>query len=179
MQSLPWCTKHDRIGVSLSKFREKYLKLFGVGGTVIILDQITKAAVFILLPLHHSITVIPGFFNFTHIHNPGGAFGFMAHQSTSWRNLVFLFISSLAVCIIFYFYKSTPKTHPLLATGFSLIFGGAIGNMVDRIRLGKVVDFLDFYLGSYHWPAFNVADSAISIGIAIFLYHLLFNKMPE
>jgi signal peptidase II len=166
-------------GVSLSKFKTKYLKLAGVAGTVIILDQITKAVIFAFLPLHHSISVLPGFFNLTHIQNPGGAFGFMAQQSLSWRNLIFLFISSLAICIIFYFYKNTPKTHPFLSTGFALIFGGAIGNMIDRIRFGKVIDFLDIYIGSYHWPAFNIADSAISIGLAIFLYHLLFKKMPD
>lgn len=67
----------------------------------------------------------------------------------------------------------------MLATGFSLILGGAVGNLIDRIRFGEVVDFLDFYIGNYHWPAFNVADSAISVGIAIFLFHLLLKKMPE
>jgi signal peptidase II len=67
----------------------------------------------------------------------------------------------------------------LLATGFAMIFGGAIGNLVDRIRFGKVVDFLDFYIGNLHWPAFNVADSAVSVGIAIFIFHLLFKKMPK
>jgi signal peptidase II len=103
----------------------------------------------------------------------------MANHSSSWRSFIFLIVSSLAVYLVYYFYKNTPKTHPLLSTGFALIFGGAIGNMIDRIRFGKVVDFLDFYIGSYHWPAFNVADSAISIGIAIFLFHLLFKKMPE
>jgi len=103
----------------------------------------------------------------------------MAHQSSNVRNLLFLFISFLAICFIFYFYKNTPKTHPWLAAGFALILGGAIGNLIDRLRFGKVVDFLDFYIGSYHWPAFNVADSAITVGVSIFLIHLLFKKMPE
>ena len=178
MQSVPRCAQDDGIGASLPKFKAKYLKLAGVAGTVVILDQITKAVIFAFLPQHHSISVLPGFFNLTHIQNPGGAFGFMANQSLSWRNWIFLFISSLAIGIIFYFYKNTPKTHPLLSTGFALIFGGALGNMIDRIRFGKVIDFLDIYIGSYHWPAFNIADSAISIGMAIFLYHLLFKKMP-
>jgi signal peptidase II len=93
--------------------------------------------------------------------------------------MLFGLISSLAVGLIFYFYRNTPKTHPLLATGFALIFGGALGNLIDRVRFGKVVDFLDFYLGSYHWPAFNIADSAITVGVAIFLIHLVFKKLPE
>ncbi len=156
----------------------QFKKLAVISGLVIILDQITKILILKNLPLYHSITVIPGFFNITHIHNPGGAFGFMAHQDSSLRNFLFLFLSSFAICFIFYFYKNTNKTHPFLASGFSLIFGGAIGNLIDRIRFGKVVDFLDFYVGNYHWPAFNVADSAITVGIAVFIYHLLFKKMP-
>jgi signal peptidase II len=156
----------------------KYTKLAVISGLVIILDQITKILILKNLPLYHSIAIIPGFFNITHIHNPGGAFGFMAHQDSSLRNFLFLFLASFAVCFIFYFYKNTYRTHPFLASGFALIFGGAIGNLIDRIRFGKVVDFLDFYIRNYHWPAFNVADSAITIGITIFIFHLLFKKMP-
>ena len=165
--------------MSFSKLKVKYQKLAVVAGVIIVFDQIAKAVILNNLPLYRSIAVIPGFFSLTHIHNPGGAFGFLASQSSSIRNLIFLLISSLAVCLIFYFYRHTPKTHPLLATGFALIFGGALGNLIDRVRFGKVVDFLDFYIGSYHWPAFNVADSAITVGVTIFLFHLVFNKMPE
>lgn len=159
--------------------KNKYQKLVVIAGAVVITDQIIKTAILKNLPLYHSVTVIPGFFSLTHIHNPGGAFGFLAGQSSSIRNLVFILISSLAVGLIVYFYKHTPKTHPLLAAGFALISGGAAGNLIDRLRFGKVIDFLDFYIGSYHWPAFNVADSAITVGVAIFLFHLLFNKLPE
>jgi len=157
---------------------KKYLKLAVIAGIVIILDQITKAVILFYMPLYHSISAIPGFFSITHIHNPGGAFGFMANYSPVLRSIVFLFFSSLAICLIFYFYKKTPGEYSLLATGFALIFGGAIGNLIDRIRFGEVVDFLDFYLGSLHWPAFNVADSAIFIGVVIFVYHFLFKKLP-
>lgn len=163
----------------LSKIDAKYRKLACVAGLIIIIDQITKAVILSFLPLYRFIEVIPGFFSLTHIQNPGVAFGFMSNQSSSLLNIIFLFVVSLAICLIFYFYINTPKKHTLLATGFALIFGGAIGNMIDRIRLGKVVDFLDFYIGNFHWPAFNVADSAISVGIVIFLFHLLFKKMPE
>ena len=102
----------------------------------------------------------------------------MANHGPVLRSIVFLFFSSLAVCLIFYFYKKTPVEYSLLATGLALIFGGAIGNLIDRIRFGKVVDFLDFYIGSLHWPAFNVADSAVSIGMVIFVYHFFLKKLP-
>jgi len=163
----------------LSKIDAKYLKLASVAGLVIIIDQITKAVILSFIPLYRSIAVVPRFFSLTHIQNPGGAFGFMSNQSSSLLNIIFLFVASLAICLVFYFYINTPKKYNLLSTGFALIFGGAIGNMIDRIRFGKVVDFLDFYIGDFHWPAFNVADSAISVGIVIFLFHLLFKKMPE
>ncbi len=157
----------------------KYIKLAIIAGLIVIFDQITKAVILNAMPLYHSVPVIPEFFSLTHIHNPGGAFGFLANQSSSIRNFLFLFISLLAICLIFYFYKNTPKTHPLLSTGFAMIFGGAIGNLIDRIRFGKVVDFLDFYIGNLHWPAFNVADSAVTVGIFIFIFHLLIKKLPE
>jgi signal peptidase II len=157
----------------------KYIRLAIVAGLIIIADQFTKALIIKHLPLHKSITVIDGLFDLTHILNPGGAFGLMANMSVAVRTVVFLFISSLAVGLILYFYIKTPAGYPFLATGFALIFGGAIGNLIDRVRFGVVVDFLDFYIGNSHWPAFNIADSAITVGIFIFIYHLLLKKMPE
>ena len=157
----------------------KYLRLAVITGLVVLADQVTRALILAYLPYHQSITVVPGFFDLTHIHNPGGAFGLMANMSVTVRTIVFLLASSLAVGLIFYFYMKTPPSYVFLAVGFALIFGGAIGNLIDRIRLGIVIDFLDVYIGDYHWPAFNIADSAITVGIFIFGYHLLFKKMPE
>jgi signal peptidase II len=157
----------------------KYTKLAIIAGLIVIIDQITKAAILHFLPLHESVPVISGFFSLTHIHNQGGAFGFLADQSSVVRGIVFLLISGLAICLIFYFYAKTPKTHHFLTTGFAFVLGGATGNMIDRIRFGKVVDFLDFFIKELHWPAFNVADSAITTGMTIFVIHLLFNKLPE
>ena len=142
--------------------KNKYIKLVVIAGAVILPDQFTKWLILRYLPFNRNISVIDGFFNITHIQNPGGAFGLMAHLSP-----------------IFYFYKKTPAQYSWLAAAFALIFGGAIGNLIDRVRFGVVVDFLDFFIGNQHWPAFNIADSAISIGIGIFLYHLIFKKMPE
>ena len=157
----------------------KYLRLAVITGLVVLADQVTKALILAYLPYHQSITVVPGFFDITHIHNPGGAFGLMANMNVTVRTIVFLLASSLAVGLIFYFYIKTPPAYVFLAVGFALIFGGAIGNLIDRVRLGIVIDFLDVYIGDYHWPAFNIADSAITVGIFIFGYHLLFKKMPE
>ncbi len=159
--------------------KNKYIKLVVIAGVIIFLDQLTKGLILRYLPFNRTIPVVDGFFNITHIHNPGGAFGIMANLSPMLRNFIFLFISSLAVGLIFYFYKKTPARYSWLAAGLALILGGAIGNLIDRVRFGIVIDFLDFYFGNLHWPAFNVADSAISAGIGIFLYHLVFKKMPE
>ena len=148
-------------------------------GLVVVLDQITKLLVLAKMPLYHSIAVIPGFFNLTHIHNPGGAFGFMATGSQDVRNFLFLGVSAIAMGLIVYFYRSTPKTYPYLASALAMIFGGAVGNLIDRLRFGEVVDFLDVYVGAYHWPAFNVADSAITVGITIFIAHVVLGKMPN
>jgi len=157
----------------------KYGRLLIIAGAIIIADQITKAVVLSKMALYQSIPVIPGFFNLTHIHNPGGAFGFLAQQDASIRIGIFILASSVAIFFIFLFYRQIPKTHPILSAGLALIFGGAIGNLIDRLRFGEVIDFLDFYVGTLHYPAFNVADSAISVGVGIFIVHLLFRKLPE
>lgn len=156
----------------------KYRFLSWVSGMVILLDQLSKAAVARWIPLHGSIPVISGLFDLTHLYNPGGAFGFLAGQGEGVRIFFFLFISSLAVIVILYFYHKTPPSYRLLSMALALILGGAVGNLIDRFRLGKVLDFLDFHVGDLHWPPFNVADSAITIGILILAWHLLFDKMP-
>lgn len=158
----------------------KYGRLALVAAVVVALDQITKAIILARVPLYDLIPVIPGFFNIVHIQNPGGAFGFFAGGSPFLRKVVFLLLSSVAALFVLYLYRQTPRTHRWLSFGLALIFGGAIGNLIDRVRFDvRVVDFLDFHIGPYHWPAFNVADSAITVGVTIFAIHILFNKMPE
>jgi signal peptidase II len=155
---------------------KKYLKLILIAGVVVLLDQLTKMLIVRTLPLHTARPVIDGLFNLVHVHNPGGAFGMMAGMSPAIRTAVFLFVSAMAIGLILYFYHTTPANRPWMAIGFALIFGGAIGNMIDRVRMGSVVDFLDIYVGSWHWPAFNIADSAITIGVGIFVLHLVLKK---
>lgn len=142
-------------------------------------DQVSKAAVQANLALHHSITVIDRLFSITHILNPGGAFGFFAGQPPVIRKIVFIFLSAAVAGFVLFLFFKTADEYLFLSYGFAAIFAGAVGNLIDRIRFGKVVDFLDFYIGDYHWPAFNIADSAISIGMVILVYHILFNKLPD
>lgn len=159
--------------------RDKLIRLLVVGGLIVLFDQISKLVILKTMALGTSINVIPGLFDITHVHNPGGAFGMFAKQSQGIRVLLFLVISSVAVGFILYLYRSIPKSHPMLANALALIFGGAVGNLIDRICYGWVVDFLDVYIKDYHWPAFNIADSAICVGVGVFIVHLVFNKMPE
>ena len=156
-----------------------WLRLAVISGSVIIFDQITKYIIKINLGLYDNIIVIKNFFSLTHILNPGGAFGFFASSSPEIRKFIFLFLSSLVALFIVWFYKKSAANYVFLSYGLALIFGGAVGNLIDRFMYGKVVDFLDFYIGSLHWPAFNVADSAISIGMGILIYHIIFKKIPD
>nr|NJM01533.1 signal peptidase II [Desulfobacula sp.] len=156
-----------------------WIRLVLVSGAVVMADQVTKYIIKLTLSLHDHIVVLDHFFNITHILNPGGAFGFFAGRSPELRKFIFLFLSSLVALFVLWFYKKCAETHIFLSYGLALIFGGAIGNLIDRFLYGKVVDFLDFYIGSLHWPAFNIADSAISIGMGILIGHILFNKIPD
>lgn len=141
-------------------------------GLIFLLDQITKSCVDSSMRLHESIPVIGGFFNITYIRNPGAAFGFMAGASPLFRVIFFMAINVLAIILVVYYIWKSRAEEPFLAFALSLILSGALGNLVDRIRFGEVIDFLDVYIGSYHWPAFNIADSAISVGAVILFIEL-------
>jgi signal peptidase II len=145
---------------------------------VILLDQISKIIVLKTLDLYESITVIPGFFNVTRVHNPGGAFGFLAQNTAAWRHWLFLLAALFALGFIIYFYRQINGPFPYLRAALALIFGGAIGNLIDRLRFGEVVDFLDVYVANVHWPTFNVADSAVTTGVIIFVIHIVLKKVP-
>jgi signal peptidase II len=162
----------------LSELKAKYIRFVVVVALVVAADQITKGLVLKLMPMFKSIVIIPGFFNLTHVHNPGGAFGFLAQNGSPWRHWMFLAAAGVALAMILYFYQQTPRSHSYLGLGLALIFGGAIGNLIDRLRFGEVVDFLDFYVSHMHWPTFNVADSAVTVGVGIFILHILSKKMP-
>lgn len=131
--------------------------------SIIVLDQITKYIVMHSIRPHQIIPVTK-FFNITYIHNKGMVFGIMGNSSLS----PFLFIgASILAIIILILWSLRPGNNLWINTGLSLVIGGAIGNLIDRIVFGGVIDFLDFHIGRYHWPAFNVADTAITIGTII------------
>ncbi len=137
---------------------------------VVLADQISKAVVVSNLQLHEVRPVLQGFFNITYITNTGAAFGFMAGAG-KWGHIFFQVISVVALCGLLYLYRSSRcRSYPLV-WGISLVFGGALGNLIDRIRYRSVIDFLDFYAGPYHWPAFNIADSAITAGGILLAWH--------
>ena len=157
--------------------KKQYTSLLLVAGITILVDQGTKEIVLHAFSLHESLEIIPGFFSLTHIRNTGGAFGLWAGEATWLRTLFFLVVSCLALGIIFYLYTRITHYKAWTAVALAMIFGGALGNLIDRLRFGEVVDFLDFHIGTMHWPAFNVADSAISVGVGILCWNALFRKL--
>jgi len=148
------------------------LLLMIVGG-VLILDQLTKLLIIHSFPLFAVREIIPGFFNLVHVRNTGAAFSLLAGANTFWRQALFVGLTVVVLVILLSAYGKLRSNDYWTKAAYALISGGAVGNLVDRLRFGEVVDFLDFYIGSHHWPAFNVADSAISVGACMLLVSLL------
>ncbi|WP_228723384.1 signal peptidase II [Desulfosediminicola flagellatus] len=142
---------------------------FVLAALVIVADQLTKLMILNSFHLYESREVIPGFFNLVYVTNPGAAFSLFADIDSPWRHYFFLGIGLVAVVGLTIGYFAIRKEHKWYMPAFACIAGGAAGNLIDRVRFGSVVDFLDVYVGKYHWPAFNIADSAICIGAAIFI----------
>ena len=139
-------------------------------------DQITKKIVQVSIPHDTVIQVIPGFFNLIHTENSGIAFSLFAGASSSWKMVVLIGISAaLLVTVVVVALKSRDMNWET-GVGLALILGGASSNLLDRIRFGQVVDFLDVYYRSYHWPTFNLADSAIVVGAGLLLLEILISK---
>lgn len=147
--------------------------------TIIILDQLTKAAVQSNFSLGESITIIPDFFNFTYVRNPGAAFGFLADAHDNIRKPLFLLVPVIACFWLVYLIWTTRKGPIVLSLAYSLILAGAIGNLWDRFTLDYVVDFLDFHMGGKHFPAFNIADSSISIAASLLIYDFFVQLKEE
>lgn len=143
---------------------------------VIVLDQISKWAIIRNLKVHESVPVVTDLFNLVHVRNRGMAFGFM-NRSDIDLAFYFLLAASLgAVVLLLIWFFRLKEGDIRLQLGLSLILGGALGNLIDRLRFGEVIDFLDFYLGAYHWPAFNLADSAITVGTFLVALSLIFQR---
>ncbi len=140
---------------------------------IVTLDQVTKALVRRTLPLHESVTVVPGFLDFTHIRNTGAAFGFMDTADLPYKTLLLSAVAVASLVGVGFYAAGLPREQRLARWGLALILGGAAGNLIDRITAGFVVDFVDVYWRTYHFWAFNVADSAISVGVVLWLLDAL------
>lgn len=168
------------MGADLVIRSPKFLILGALLPIFVVLDQWTKILVLHRFALGESIAVIPGYFNLTYVRNTGAAFGLLAQAHPSFRVPFFLLVPVAALAAIGYiFWKIHPKDFKL-ATALSLVMSGALGNLIDRARLGYVVDFLDFHWQyQAHFPAFNVADSAISVGVCILMVDLFFKEEDQ
>lgn len=149
---------------------KKYLLFLTV--IPLIIDIITKNLIKSKLMLYDAVPVIDGFFNIVYVLNPGAAFSFLHDMNESYRRLFFITVTIIAIFVVLYIFAR--EKSKINTAGFALILSGAIGNLIDRIVIGKVVDFLDFYYKTYHFPAFNVADSCITIGVALIIIDMLF-----
>ncbi|WP_341326532.1 signal peptidase II [Methylotuvimicrobium sp. KM2] len=143
------------------------LKWLWLSFVVLILDQITKLAVAANMQLYQSIQVLP-FFNLTYVHNTGAAFSFLS-EAGGWQRWFFAALAFVISIVITMWLARLKRHETLLAVSLALVLGGAVGNLIDRLAYGYVIDFLDVYYQDWHWPAFNIADSAITIGVALMI----------
>lgn len=159
----------------MTKVKSKSLALLATVFTVVLLlDLWTKHLALTNLALYSTKPVIPNLMNLTLVFNPGAAFGMFGGLPDGIRQATLFGVTIFALLILLWFMFKEAKDDSVSLTALSAVLAGAIGNLVDRARFGSVVDFLDFYFGSYHWPAFNIADSAISIGVAIVVWRSVF-----
>ncbi len=149
---------------TLQKIDDNRFKVIGIlAALIFIFDQLTKAVILHTIPLYRSVEVIPNFFNIVHVQNRGAAFGFLNNPDSSWQFWLFAVATVVALGMVYSIARTTPYSK-FQNYCFGLIVGGALGNFLDRVRFQAVTDFLDFYVGAWHWPAFNVADIAITLG---------------
>ncbi len=143
---------------------------------VVVLDQVTKAVVIATIPLYSTVHVIHGFFDLTHLKNTGAAFGVFAAAGSA-RPLLVTLLAVLVFAGVLAWSLASPPEHRLLQTALALIMGGAVGNLIDRVRFQAVTDFLRFYVDRWEWPSFTVADSAISVGVLLLAWDIW--RRPE
>src|SRR2546428_3757721 len=163
------------MGIGLGHKRHPGLMVLIVSA-VIALDQLTKLQITRMMRLHESLPVIPGLFSITYIRNSGAAFGILAGSHAGFRLLFFGLTSVLALALLGTIYVRLSPADWVGQVSVSAIFGGAVGNLIDRIRAGGVIDFLGFSLLGHHWPAFNVAAPAITLGRAFLIMHFFRHK---
>ena len=147
--------------------------------TIVILDQVSKYAIRTNFELYESVAVIVGSFNLTYIENTGAAFGFLSNVSFPFKTTILALAATIALLFIAFYMVTLPSSQWIARTGLSCILGGAMGNLIDRITTGAVVDFIDLYWRGWHFWAFNVADTAVTLGVILYLINVLLTKKPE
>ena len=153
------------------------LKWLNLSALIIILDQLTKWLMSSWLDLYETVAVVP-YFNLTLAHNYGAAFSFLA-SAGGWQRWFFTILAIVVSIVLTVWMKRLKANAKLEAISLALILGGAIGNVIDRVAHGYVIDFLDVYVGSYHWPAFNIADSAICVGAVLLIFDSFRSKTEQ
>lgn len=146
---------------------------------VVLLDRWTKRLVAARIAMYRHIQIIPGFFRLTHTENTGAAFSLFADAPSHWKTALLIGFSVVAMVIVSVLLWRQTRAFTITGLALSLILGGAVGNLWDRVASGRVVDFLLFYIKQYQWPVFNLADSAIVVGAALLVIEILFHKPPE
>ncbi len=144
-----------------------------IAGIIVVLDQVTKALIVSALALHDGSEVIPGFFDLTRVHNAGAAFGMMNTMNFPFKTAVLAIVATVALAGLATYATMLPASQRLARIGLATIVGGAAGNLIDRIRQGYVVDFVDLYWRGWHFWAFNVADAAITVGVALMILDIM------
>lgn len=150
-----------------------------IASLIVICDRMTKWLVSQKIALSDSIDVIPGVFRLTHVQNQGAAFGLFAEWPSEWKVAMLIMFSIAALAVVSALLWKNGNALNATAIALSLVFGGALGNLWDRVVSGRVIDFLDFYFGSHHWPAFNIADSAIVVGALLLLSEIFLAPQEE
>jgi signal peptidase II len=158
--------------------KKKLLLLILPAAAVVLLDQVSKALIVRFVRSYESVSVIEGFFNIVHIRNRGMAFGLLNREGGDLSFYILVAATAGAIALLLFWFISLNRDELQIVPGLALVLGGALGNLIDRLRFREVIDFLDFYMGPYHWPAFNVADSAITVGAFWIAIHLIF-KTPR
>ncbi len=144
----------------------------------LVLDRWTKILIQSRFDLNESVSIIDGFFNITYVRNTGVAFGIFSSVSSPAKSVLLSAFTALAAALVTVYAVRAPARNRLLQLALGFILGGALGNLYDRLAYGYVVDFLEFYVGNYHWPSFNIADSAISIGVVLLSIEVIRNEAP-
>ena len=157
----------------------RYSLLLFVAGSVVLLDQITKVWVDRTIRIYDSQTIIPGILDLYYIRNSGAAFGFLSGSQAGFRIPFFILVFVVAIGIILFLFYKLEDSEVMMPVALSLVLGGAIGNLVDRIRLGEVIDFILIHYKACRWPAFNVADIAITVGVFLLVLRIFFFERVE